>query len=748
MKSAVFLHITFILIWSIFSVSCDKKFDASKRLEIYKNILEDYEIMEKITPTNEIDFTSNESRKYLLNGWSHIEKTHTWSEGSESSLLFYSLDNLDDKKLSVTCSPIYKINYPKQKMDIFLNDMFVDSTLLDNKIATYHIRLPRKQLKAGKNILGFKYRYTVNPDGPDERNLAVMFKTLSFYPANSGAYRYEKVNEECILRQYPNSLISYYLDLPENAKIVLKYLVHGNLNPIVRIELDGEDIQEITLSLQKSISEKTLYFKKKKLAKISLLVFSEEKAGSVEWHKIDIYSSRKNSKMTSYPHVETIQARGEGKTNHKPDILIYVVDALRSDYLSCYGYTRETSPNLDTFSKNNSLFINAYANASWTRPSAATMLTGLLAKNHKTMSRESSLPEDLQTLPEILRNNGYHTVAFITNGNICSAFSFDQGFDEFIYLPEDMLRESVHVRSDELNRYVFAFLDRFLKRKNRKPFFALIWSTDPHNPYTPDGTVSKKFEIDQYEPVDNKFGLDNRLLTGSLCPSESQLNYIKTLYGQEIFFNDRSFGNLLRKLQMKNLYEDSIIIFTADHGEEFRDHGGYRHGFTLYNEVIKIPLVFKLNGMEKGVIRVDVQHADLVPTILDSLNIAPPYKLDGKSLLKLDSLGKRRIISQEQLALNDLYSVLYDGNKLIHNIESFRPPRGRGVIPRFELYNNEKDTGEKSNLANAKDLKRGYLMQMLKSWEVGKNKVPEVRVEKAIIPPQLDRKLRDLGYVR
>jgi len=568
MKRAIFLYVTLILILNVFSISCGKKSDDARELEMYKDILEDYEIMEKIEPTSKIDFTSNQSRKFLLNGWSNLEKTHTWAEGKSSTLFFYSFDNSNDKNAVITCAPIYSDKSAPQEINIFLNGSIVTSRLLDNKLQSYRIKLPKSQLKLGKNILTFEYEYTINPAGPDERDLSVMFKSTIFgnYEHKpKDHFRYEK--SKGILLQYPNSIINYYLSLVDNTRLALSYEVEGKLRSCVDITLDSGQMQKVDLPAEKSKVFQDLPSKKGGMVKISLVALSDDKNSRVTWKSLKVYRARKNN---GFPDNCSGKKDELQKTvledDGKPNILVYVVDALRSDHLFCYGYSKETSPYLDHFAKNNSLFLNAYANSSWTKASAASLLTGLLPKNHKTMARNSSLPADLQTLPEILRSNGYYTAAFITNDNISGFFSFDQGFDEFIFLPADARKKSVHVLSDELNRYVFAFFDRFFQRQNRKPLFALIWSMDPHNPYTPDRSVSQEFEIDRYEPVDARFGLLSKLREGSWFPSESELQYIKTLYDQEIFFNDKSFGSLLKEMRQRGIYEDSTIIFTADHG--------------------------------------------------------------------------------------------------------------------------------------------------------------------------------------
>ena len=748
-KKGIFLYLVVLfLAFSFIDISC-----SSKDEEIYVDVLSHYDVLEKKEPTYLIDFTSSQTGDYLLKGWSGSEATHTWAEGLESDFIFYAPQggSQGDIEMTITCAPFTYPGSPEQKMGIYLNGKHLEQIALKPSLSDYTISLPSNLLKT-KNIVTFKYAYAARPcdrlpNSKDQRNLSVMFKSMEF---NHGIEKrdssFKKTKNSVI--QYPNSVINYYFELRGNSRVFFNYKIKGDVKPSVEFAFDNGQLEKIDLPSKQSKFVQDLSAKHAKIAKMSLVVRSNDGDSSVTWKSIKLYGPKQKSSLAERSTIKDKSDREKFQNNKKPDIVLYVVDALRSDHLSCYDYSRMTSPYLDAFARENTLFLDVYANSSWTRASGATILTGLLPENHKTMARDSSLPKELQTLPEILRDNGYYTVAFITNGNVGKSFSFDQGFDEYIQPGENTKRESVHVRSNELNKHIFKFLDGFLKRENRKPLFAFIWSSDPHNPYTPERSVVQTFGIDKYAPVDFKFGLLEKLGNGLLAPSESQLQYIKTLYDQEVFFNDKSFGDLLNKLKQKNIYENSIIIFTADHGEEFKDHGGYGHGLTLYNEVIKIPLVIKAREIKTGTIDTKVQLADIFPTILDILDIKLPYKVDGESLCNSEQLGNRYIFSQEQLDGNDVYSILYEGYKFIYNVASNRPPRGGGVVPRYELYDLRTDMPERNDLAESKPLRAGYLHQMLKVCLTLTDGVFRVKEQKVTLTPKLDKQLRDLGYVR
>ncbi len=297
----------------------------------------------------------------------------------------------------------------------------------------------------------------------------------------------------------------------------------------------------------------------------------------------------------------------------RANVLIYLVDTLRSDRLGILGYPRPITPNIDRFAESSSLFLNAIGQSSWTKASVGSIFTGLWPPAHGAIGWKHKLSSEIETLAERLQADGYRTAAFVTNPNVVRTFGFTQGFDEYT--------RKLKRPSDEVNQMVF---DWFEGRKDDDPFLLYVHTMDPHAPYAPREPFKSKFaptadEIPQWQPRWR-------------WPMEA-LPYLSDLYDAEIAFNDASFGQLLGFLEERGLYDDTLIVFVSDHGEEFKEHGRWRHGANLHAETLNFPLIVKFPDQQVGTrVETAVQHIDLLPTILASVGLEIPEALEGRDL--------------------------------------------------------------------------------------------------------------------
>ncbi|MYC09996.1 MAG: sulfatase, partial [Holophagales bacterium] len=306
----------------------------------------------------------------------------------------------------------------------------------------------------------------------------------------------------------------------------------------------------------------------------------------------------------------------------RPNIVLYVVDTVRADRLGAYGYEKPTSPRLDAFAAGAVLFENAYAQSSWTRPAVASLFTGLLPPAHRTVGRRSVLPEDAVTLAEILAANGYEGMGLVRNPNVSRAFGFAQGFTRF--------RSEDRERDETMLDRVRLWLDE--RQHADGPFFLFLHAIDPHGPYDPAPEFEEMFEAGgapaQYRTV--RYLL--RLNRGEVEPEPGTAEALSRLYDAEVAQNDDAFGELLDELLVRGLDEDTAVIYVSDHGEEFAEHGRWEHGLSLYEEVLRVPLVMRLPGVPPRRVAEPAQHVDVLPTLLGYVGIeAPPT--DGRDLL-------------------------------------------------------------------------------------------------------------------
>ena len=331
-------------------------------------------------------------------------------------------------------------------------------------------------------------------------------------------------------------------------------------------------------------------------------------------------------------------------------ILIYVLDALRADHVSCYGYRRETSPNIDALSREGVLFSNCFTSSTWTRPVASSILTGTYPGVHMTCRRDDMFDSNLVRLPQILKEAGFKTAAFSAMGNVAGDIGFDLGFDQYYNLfraPEvlakrrklDPTREALtHAknekialpRADDINEVLFKWLD-----KNQKDStFNFIWSIETHFPFIAPTRFRHFAKASPLNPQEGD--LDNILGEGAAGQQR-----LRDLYDDEIHYNDYCIGMIVNYLKNSNIYDDTLFLVTSDHGEAFYEHGVYGHGHIPYDELIHVPLIIKFPhgrfaGKKASAL---VELIDIFATVIgasgSSSLIKDGYLIQGYDLSKL-----------------------------------------------------------------------------------------------------------------
>ena len=415
----------------------------------------------------------------------------------------------------------------------------------------------------------------------------------------------------------------------------------------------------------------------------------------------------------------------------RPNIVLYVVDTVRADRLGVYGYGKPTSPRLDAFAAGAVLFENAYAQSSWTRPAVASLFTGLLPPAHRTVGRRSVLPEDAETLAEILAANGYEGLGLVRNPNVSRAFGFAQGFTRF--------RSEDRERDETMLDRVRLWLDE--RQGVEGPFFLFLHAIDPHGPYDPAPEFEEMFEAGDAPAHYRTVRYLLQLNRGDVEPEPGTAETLSRLYDAEVAQNDRAFGELLDELEARGLAEDTAVVYVSDHGEEFLEHGRWEHGLSLYEEVLRVPFVMRLPGVPPRRVEAPAQHVDVLPTLLAYLGIETP-PTDGRNLLAPRRRGDDP---------PDVYAHLdVDGHRAASVIRGRyklvlpqSPPQGTEPM----LFDLEADPGEQNDLAAT----RPDIVERMLDLLAQRNLVDEVESAEEIEDDQIDedvrRRLRALGYV-
>lgn len=291
-----------------------------------------------------------------------------------------------------------------------------------------------------------------------------------------------------------------------------------------------------------------------------------------------------------------------------PNVLIVSIDTLRADHLGCYGYPRATSPEIDAFAAGSVVFEQAHSSAPWTLPALASIHTGLFTATHGCDRIETRLDPEFETLAEILRNAGWDTAIVACHVFLGGAYGLQQGFT---HVDEDMIAMAgdldTSISSPGMTDRGFRFLESKARAADGVPWMLWLHYFDPHAEYLVHPGVSEPFgtvtELDRYDG--------------------------------EIAFTDRHVGRLLRGLSDLGLADETIVVLVADHGEEFGDHGDYRHGTNLYQEVIRVPLIIRAPGLPPGRVRDTVGSVDVFPTLLELCGVKSERRTAGHSLLPL-----------------------------------------------------------------------------------------------------------------
>lgn len=339
---------------------------------------------------------------------------------------------------------------------------------------------------------------------------------------------------------------------------------------------------------------------------------------------------------------ERAPARPQFGLEGRPDVLLVLIDTLRADALGAWGNGPEATPALDALARDGVVFEQFVTAAAWTRPSVATLLTGLHPSTHTCQAKDAALPAAVETLAEVLQKNGYATGGFPNNPNVSGALGFGQGFDWYVYRPTFPFgaRESTYgltlytalrqawsrattVRRPEHHyRPAEALLPEvraWIDDQGGARWFAFVHLMEPHDPYFAhpyDGTAVGRLD----------------------APGPERVDELRARYAGEVRHVDAELGRFLDGLRADGRYDDLLIVVTSDHGEELGEHGGYWHGHTLYDEQVRVPLIVKLPGNARAGTRVpwQVRQVDVAPTVAQLAEVAPSPSWQGQELFPDD----------------------------------------------------------------------------------------------------------------
>ncbi|MBI4531586.1 MAG: sulfatase [Candidatus Latescibacteria bacterium] len=442
-----------------------------------------------------------------------------------------------------------------------------------------------------------------------------------------------------------------------------------------------------------------------------------------------------------------------GKT---PNIIVVLVDALRADRLSCYGYGQTTSPALDALASRGVLFRRCYTQAQYTSASVASLFTGRYPLSHGYMNATYILEHDNTTMAETLREHGYRTAAFVSNSAVGKKYAMDQGFDRFV----ELFSETTAAPATA----IFDSASVFIKGHHDRPFFIYIHFMDVHNPYDTPVTYTQTFANPALFAFDMRNNTLREMMTVQAFRGDEQyrprlMSYFRdysSVYDASISYWDERFSAFLGFLEKQGLADRTILIVTADHGEQLLDHGYTGHGTTVYDEVLRVPLLLydpfrpELSGLTIGD---PVRLIDIFPTVLSRLTIDDiPFGVDGTSLHPL--MDARLRVNNAFVHTKGVYTeATWFANRPFSTLmQTYREGEWKLILDRLrdrkELYNLTDDPKEKNDLFEERPLTAQRLYERL-SEHYNRNLQSFNRRQRSRSESEQEklRELTALGYV-
>jgi arylsulfatase A-like enzyme len=368
-------------------------------------------------------------------------------------------------------------------------------------------------------------------------------------------------------------------------------------------------------------------------------------------------------------------------------VLFISIDSLRADHVGAYGYDRPTTPVIDSVAESGAVFETALSTTSWTLPSHAAMLTGLVDRAHRVTAPKRTLGPGIPTLAEAFSDAGYRTVGLYSGPFLHKQFGLSRGFDEFVDCTSYQLAAKpsgkdlkLHNAShgDITNPNIARNFFDTLSRTDEKPIFYFVHMWDVHYDLIPPAPFDTMFDPD-YEGSysGHNFRHDPKFKKGM---PEADRNHVLALYNGEIRYTDTTIGELLDALRAEGRLENTIIAITSDHGEEFLDHGGKGHKQSIYQEVIRVPLVISWPGkIREEREETPVSIVDIAPTLLSLAGIPPLPFASGRALFDSDGAPANR---DAKPVLSELFnddgkamysSVVYEDAKVIDGLKMKNP---------------------------------------------------------------------------
>jgi choline-sulfatase len=583
-----------------------------------------------------IDFGTPARAKYTVGSW----KTGWGKDGTEGTTTFTNVaSNTGRVYLPLSSDAAVTLRFRLKPigtgtMQLYLNNEALPVVRLDQgaKFADYDVAVPQGIGRAGENALLLRFGDTVRVGDEDVSvamdSLRVVPQAAADAAADSAARAFVvptydtlvkdvtigESQRKAIVLEAPTTL-SYFIEIPKSGKLSLRLgAPKAGATARVRITPEGGSPTEL-------------------VNKAAAAAWDEQVIALDKWAgtaaKLELVAEGSGSVAFSSPSILVPETKLDEIKTPAKNVVVLLIDTMRADFLRTNNEkTKVKTPVLEQLAKEGVVFDAAQSPENWTKPSVASVLTGLYPMTHGTKQSESRLSDSALMVSEVLKGAGFATGTFLANGYVSDKFGFKQGWDHYT----NYIREN----KSTLAENVFKDAGDWVEKQKDKRFFAYIQTIDPHVPYDPPAEFLKLYDAGDYTgPVRPRLTPqqleDAKASPAKITFSARDREYLVSLYNGEVSYHDHHLGTFIERLKKLGLYDQTVFVIVSDHGEEFYDHSSYGHGHSVYQELLHVPFIVRWPGVVPAARHIEetVSTVDVSPTILSAVGVPVPDVMEG-----------------------------------------------------------------------------------------------------------------------
>ncbi len=522
----------------------------------------------------------------------------------------------------------------------YLNGEALPATRLSgNEFKDYDVAIPAERVQAGENRLMFRFGGSTQVNG---EKVAASVASIRLIPTSEAAASKEDyaaphyaelrtetavggVQRRALAVPSPTTL-SYYADIPAGGALGFGVGVTGDKPKsgkasVVITPEGGQPKEHFTTDLTTTWKDQVVSLEEYagKVVRIELRAAGDVGAGRVAW---------------STPAILLKQKPVAKAPKNAKNVVVLLIDTLGARHLKAFNpKTRVKTPVFDKIAQEGTVFEACQAPENWTKPSVASVLTSLYPATHGAKTDGAMLSKGATLLSESLKEAGFATGSFIANGYVSDKFGFKQGWDHYT----NYIREKKNTDAEN----VFKEAGDWIEQHKDERFFAYVHTIDPHVPYDPPAEFLNMYtKGKEYTGQIAPRKTPDQLADAKRSPPRITFNaadkqHLKDLYDGEVSYHDHYLGLFIERLKKLGLYDDTIFVITADHGEEFEEHGSWGHGHSVYQDLLWIPYVIRLPGVVPANQRIKeaVSSMSIFPTVMEAVGAPAPSTLEGQSVL-------------------------------------------------------------------------------------------------------------------